>query len=47
MFKLFHSKQDRAHLDDEVIKRDGVLYEHLFVKEEDNYYLKRSFVVSE
>ena len=42
-----YSKQDRAHLDDEVIKRDGVLYEHLFVKEEDNYYLKRSFVVSE
>ncbi|MBQ4032115.1 MAG: hypothetical protein II625_10205 [Bacilli bacterium] len=42
-----YSKQDKATLDDEIIKRDGVLYEHLFVKVDDNYYLKRSFVVSE
>ena len=42
-----YTKEEKATLDEEVIKRDGVLYEHLFVKDNDNYYLKRSFIVSE
>ena len=42
-----YANSERPPIDEEVIKRDGVLYEHLFVKDEDNYYLKRSFIVSE
>ncbi len=41
-----YAKMDRQKIDDRKVKQDGVLYEHLFVKDGDNYYLKRSFVVS-
>jgi len=40
-------KKEKVVLPDEKIKQDGVLYEHRFVKNNDNYYLKRSFVVSD
>jgi len=41
-----YQNKTKVVLPDEKIKQDGVLYEHHFVKENDNYYLKRSFVVS-
>ncbi len=42
-----YAKAEKEDLTAETIKRDGVLYEHLFVKDGDNYYLKRSSIVSE
>jgi len=41
-----YTKMDRQKIDNDKVKQSGVLYEHLFVKDGDNYYLKRSFVVS-
>ena len=39
--------KDKPTLLDDVIKRDGILYEHVFVKDKDNYYLESNFVVME
>lgn len=41
-----YDKMERPHIIDDKIKQDGVLYEHQFKKVDDNYYLTRSFVVS-
>lgn len=40
-------KQDKPTISDKTIKDDGVLYEHVYVKKDDTYYLESSFVVSE
>ena len=42
-----YSKQERPVIPEDRIKQDGVLFEHRFKKIDDNYYLIRSFVVSE
>ena len=43
----YKNEKDIPKLSDDVIKRDGILYEHVFVKEKDNYYLESNFVVME
>lgn len=40
-------EMDKPSLSDETIKENGVLYKHVFYKEEDKYYLENSFIVSE
>lgn len=42
-----YAKQERPAILEDRIKQDGVLFEHRFKKIDDNYYLIRSFVVSE
>lgn len=39
--------KEKPEIDDEIIKKDGVLYEHVFKETENNYYLEQSHIVSE
>ncbi len=43
----YKGKNDKPVLADDIVKRDGILYEHVFVKDKDNYYLENNFVVME
>ena len=38
---------DREIISDDNIKEDGVLYEHIFSKNENSFYLKESYIVDE
>lgn len=42
-----YRKKDKPSLSDKVIKEDGVLYEHVFAKEGETFYLEKSAIVSE
>ena len=42
-----YSKMEKPVLDEDLIKEKGVLFEHVFVEADDNYYLERSYAVSE
>lgn len=42
-----YSKKDKPTLSDKTIKNDGVLYEHVFVKNDQSFYLESSNIVSE
>ena len=42
-----YKEMDKPSLSDKTIKENGVLYKHVFYKEEDKYYLENSFIVSE
>ncbi len=42
-----YKDKDKPSLSDKVIKEEGVLYEHVFKKNGEEYYLEKSFVVSE
>ncbi len=42
-----YTKMERPVLDEEFIKKQGVLFEHVFLKDEDNFYLEKSYTVSE
>lgn len=42
-----YKKEDAPKLSDEIIMNNGVLYEHVFVKNDNSYYLEKSFIVSE
>jgi len=38
--------KDRPNIEEDVIKNNGVLYEHIFTKDNDKYYLERSYILS-
>lgn len=42
-----YNTMDKPELDKEIIENDGVLYEYVFKDNGDNYYLEKSFIVSE
>lgn len=42
-----YSKMDKPSLSEEIIKKDGVLYRHVFYKVNNSYFLENSFIVSE
>ena len=42
-----YSKKDKPTLSDKTIKNDGVLYEHVFIKQDQTFYLESSNIVSE
>lgn len=42
-----YTGKEKPTLSDKTIKEDGVLYEHVFVKSNDKYYLETSYVVTE
>jgi len=42
-----YKEMDRKDIDSKIIKRDGVLYEHVFSLFEDKYYLQKSYVKNE
>ena len=42
-----YTKMERPVLDEDFIKAHGVLFEHVFTQVEDNYYLEKSYTVSE
>lgn len=42
-----YKNKEKPSLSEKTIKSDGVLYEHVFVKKDDSYYLERSTIVSE
>ena len=42
-----YTKMDRPVIDEDIIKEKGVLFEHDFISIEDNYYLEKSYAVSE
>ncbi len=39
--------KEKPSIDKDVIVDNGVLYEHVFIKKRDSYYLQKSFIVSE
>lgn len=39
--------EKRPYIDESIITKDGVLYAHIFKKNNDNYYLEQSFVVGD
>ena len=40
-------EQEKIPLDDEIVKNDGVLYEHVFAKNGNSFYLVESFITNE
>lgn len=42
-----YDTEKRPYIDESVIQKDGVLYAHIFKKNEDNYYLEQSFIVGD
>lgn len=42
-----YTKMERPILDDAIVKEQGVLFEHVFSSQDDNYYLEKSYTVSE
>lgn len=40
-------KEDKPYLSEDIIKKDGVVFEHVFREKDDSYYLEKSFIVSE
>lgn len=42
-----YKKEERPYLDEKTILEDGVLYGHVFQKDEETYYLEKSFIVAE
>lgn len=42
-----YKNADRPYLDEDTIRTYGVLYGHVFKKDDDSYYLEKSFVVAE
>ena len=42
-----YTKAERPPLDEEFIKKQGVLFEHVFSVQDDNYYLEKSYTVNE
>jgi len=42
-----YSGKDKPSISDEIIKNEGVLYEHIFRKSGEVYYLEESFIVTE
>lgn len=38
---------DKPEIDNDIVKKDGILYEHVFKESDSNYYLEKSFIVAE
>ncbi|HAB65955.1 MAG TPA: hypothetical protein DCE23_01175 [Firmicutes bacterium] len=41
-----YSTNPKPNISEDIIKKDGVLYEHIFKKNDVSYYLERSYIVS-
>ena len=46
-FCIYYHDKEKPSLGKEVIMNDGVLYEHVFAKNGDAYYLETSYIVTE
>lgn len=42
-----YANSKRVELSEDIIRENGILYEHVFVKKDKSYYLEKSFIVSE